>query len=272
MVFAWPVWPTSNASSAIAVLASALAGSSLRIARYSTAASWVAPPSAYACARARCLLTSFGCAFTSSAAASIAAACSGVSDGEEPADGSAGAAADPPVGPTGGGVAAAAGPLPVTVWPAPRGVIAPASAADGATIWTQLTVSLIRGPDGDPRFQAAIIEDVTDRHRLTERLAYEATHDPLTDLANRSLFLSRLANALADPTPGARVGLCLLDLDSFKVINDSLGHTVGDRLLTAVADRLTGAVAGAGSSALVARLGGDEFVVLTRHTEPDELD
>ena len=144
--------------------------------------------------------------------------------------------------------------------------------ADGATIWTQLTVSLIRGPDGDPRFQAAIIEDVTDRHRLTERLAYEATHDPLTDLANRSLFLSRLANALADPTPGARVGLCLLDLDSFKVINDSLGHTVGDRLLTAVADRLTGAVAGAGSSALVARLGGDEFVVLTRHTEPDELD
>ena len=92
--------------------------------------------------------------------------------------------------------------------------------ADGATIWTQLTVSLIRGPDGDPRFQAAIIEDVTDRHRLTERLAYEATHDPLTGLPNRSLFFSRLAQALADPTPGARVGLCFLDLDGFKVIND----------------------------------------------------
>jgi diguanylate cyclase (GGDEF)-like protein/PAS domain S-box-containing protein len=144
--------------------------------------------------------------------------------------------------------------------------------ADGATIWTQLTVSLIRGPDGAPRFQAAIIEDVTDRHRLTERLAYEASHDPLTDLANRSLFLTRLTEALADPTPGARVGLCLLDLDSFKVINDSLGHVIGDRLLTAVADRLTGAVAGAGTGGLVARLGGDEFVVLLRHPDPGPLD
>src|SRR4029453_9331883 len=76
--------------------------------------------------------------------------------------------------------------------------------ADGATIWTQLTVSLIRGPAGDPRFQAGIIEDVTDRHRLTERLAYEATHDPLTDLANRSLFLSPLPQGLAAPTPGDR--------------------------------------------------------------------
>jgi diguanylate cyclase (GGDEF)-like protein/PAS domain S-box-containing protein len=140
--------------------------------------------------------------------------------------------------------------------------------ADGGTIWTNLTVSLIRGDDGAPRYQVAIIEDVTERHRLSERLAYEATHDPLTDLPNRALFLSRLADALADPTPGARVGLCLLDLDSFKVINDSLGHTVGDRLLTAVADRLAERVAGAG---FVARLGGDEFVALARHAEPDQL-
>ncbi|MFL6128771.1 MAG: putative bifunctional diguanylate cyclase/phosphodiesterase [Mycobacteriales bacterium] len=140
--------------------------------------------------------------------------------------------------------------------------------ADGATIWTNLTVSLIRGDDGTPRYQAAIIEDVTDRHRLSERLAYEATHDPLTDLPNRALFLSRLTDALADRTPGARVGLCLLDLDSFKVINDSLGHTVGDRLLTAVADRLAERVAGAG---LVARLGGDEFVVLVQQCEPAQL-
>jgi diguanylate cyclase (GGDEF)-like protein/PAS domain S-box-containing protein len=140
--------------------------------------------------------------------------------------------------------------------------------ADGATIWTQLTVSLIRGADGAPKFQAAIIEDVTERHRLTERLAYEASHDPLTDLPNRAMFLSRLGEALVDPTPDARVGLCLLDLDSFKVVNDSLGHAVGDRLLTTVADRLTDAVAGEG---LVARLGGDEFVVLARPTGPPEL-
>jgi diguanylate cyclase (GGDEF)-like protein/PAS domain S-box-containing protein len=144
--------------------------------------------------------------------------------------------------------------------------------ADGGTIWTQLTVSLIRGPDREPRFQAAIIEDVTDRHRLTDRLAYEATHDPLTDLPNRALFLTRLGEAVADPTPGAGVGLCLLDLDSFKVINDSLGHVVGDHLLTAVADRLSGAVTTAGTAgALVARLGGDEFVVLTRYADPIQL-
>jgi diguanylate cyclase (GGDEF)-like protein/PAS domain S-box-containing protein len=143
--------------------------------------------------------------------------------------------------------------------------------ADGATIWTQLTVSLIRDGEGKPTFQAAIIEDVTDRHRLTEQLAYEATHDSLTDLPNRALFLTRLADALADPTPGARVGLCLLDLDSFKVINDSLGHPLGDRLLTAVADRLADAVSSVDSGGLVARLGGDEFVVLTRDAEPTRL-
>jgi diguanylate cyclase (GGDEF)-like protein/PAS domain S-box-containing protein len=140
--------------------------------------------------------------------------------------------------------------------------------ADGATLWTQLTVSLIRGGDGRPAFQAAIIEDVTDRHRLTEQLAYEASHDSLTDLPNRAMFLTRLTEALTDPTPGARVGLCLIDLDSFKVINDSLGHGIGDELLTAVADRLTESATG---EALVARLGGDEFVVLTRHTDSAEL-
>ena len=144
--------------------------------------------------------------------------------------------------------------------------------ADGSTIWTQLTVSLIRDPDGEPRFQIAIMEDITERRRLTERLAYEATHDPLTDLPNRALFLTRLTEALADPAPGARVGLCLLDLDSFKVINDSLGHVVGDELLTAVADRLSDAVGEAEPpGGLVARLGGDEFVVLTRHAEPAQL-
>jgi diguanylate cyclase (GGDEF)-like protein/PAS domain S-box-containing protein len=139
--------------------------------------------------------------------------------------------------------------------------------ADGGTIWTQLTVSLIRDADGTPILQAAIVEDVTERHRLTERLAYEASHDPLTDLANRVLFLTRLAEALADPAPGTRVGLCLLDLDSFKVINDSLGHAVGDQLLTTIADRLAAAAGGG----LVARLGGDEFVVLLRYADPAEL-
>ncbi|MFC0504429.1 putative bifunctional diguanylate cyclase/phosphodiesterase [Micromonospora costi] len=95
------------------------------------------------------------------------------------------------------------------------------------------------------------------------RFRHQATHDPLTDLPNRVLFTERLTAALNEPGRGARrVGLCFLDLDRFKVVNDSLGHQVGDRLLAAVADRLRRALDGH----LVARLGGDEFVVLVEGT------
>jgi diguanylate cyclase (GGDEF)-like protein/PAS domain S-box-containing protein len=131
---------------------------------------------------------------------------------------------------------------------------------DGTAVWTHLTVSLIRGDDGSPRYQVAVIVDITDRHVLQERLAYEATHDPLTGLPNRALFLDVLTSALATPHPGDRVGVCFLDLDGFKVINDSLGHSVGDQLLAAVAERLSRQATAEGG--LIARLGGDEFVVL----------
>ncbi|WBB71125.1 bifunctional diguanylate cyclase/phosphodiesterase [Micromonospora sp. WMMD812] len=95
------------------------------------------------------------------------------------------------------------------------------------------------------------------------RFRHQATHDPLTDLPNRTLFTERLAAALNEPGRGAeRIGLCFLDLDRFKVVNDSLGHQVGDRLLTMVASRLRHALDGH----LVARLGGDEFVVLVERT------
>jgi diguanylate cyclase (GGDEF)-like protein/PAS domain S-box-containing protein len=136
---------------------------------------------------------------------------------------------------------------------------------DGTTIWTHLTLSLIRGSDGAPRHQMVIIEDVTDRRLLQDRLAYQASHDSLTGLPNRALFLERLGEAL-DRTSGGppeRVGLCLLDLDSFKVINDSLGHLVGDQLLAAIARRLADCVPAPG---LMCRLGGDEFVALVSST------
>ncbi|MGK5741962.1 putative bifunctional diguanylate cyclase/phosphodiesterase [Micromonospora sp. URMC 103] len=95
------------------------------------------------------------------------------------------------------------------------------------------------------------------------RFRHQATHDPLTDLPNRTLFTERLTAALNEPGRGAqRVGLCFLDLDRFKVVNDSLGHQIGDRLLTTVADRLRRALDGH----LVARLGGDEFVILVEDT------
>ncbi|WP_431976824.1 putative bifunctional diguanylate cyclase/phosphodiesterase [Micromonospora haikouensis] len=95
------------------------------------------------------------------------------------------------------------------------------------------------------------------------RFRHQATHDPLTDLPNRTLFTERLAAAIDSPGRGAdRVGVCFLDLDRFKVVNDSLGHQVGDMLLVSVADRLRRAL----GEHLVARLGGDEFVILVERT------
>ncbi|MCX4766851.1 EAL domain-containing protein [Streptomyces sp. NBC_01275] len=135
---------------------------------------------------------------------------------------------------------------------------------DGTVLWTNLTVSLLRDADGAPQYQLALMEDTTERRLLNLRLRYEATHDALTGLPNRTLFFERLEKALA-AGPGQRFGLCYLDLDGFKTINDSLGHAAGDRLLVEVADRLQSCATAPGE--MVARLGGDEFVALT--TGPD---
>ncbi|MGN9890834.1 putative bifunctional diguanylate cyclase/phosphodiesterase [Micromonospora sp. L31] len=95
------------------------------------------------------------------------------------------------------------------------------------------------------------------------RFRHQATHDPLTGLPNRVLFTERLTAAIGAPSRGAdRVGVCFLDLDRFKVVNDSLGHQVGDALLVSVARRLRAAL----GEHLLARLGGDEFVILVERT------
>jgi diguanylate cyclase (GGDEF)-like protein len=95
--------------------------------------------------------------------------------------------------------------------------------------------------------------------RISEsRFRHQATHDPLTALPNRALFTERLGAMFERPPADRRIGVCFIDLDGFKAINDSLGHHVGDRLLTAIAARLGERI----SQHLVARLGGDEFVVL----------
>ncbi len=113
------------------------------------------------------------------------------------------------------------------------------------------------------------INDVTERNQLEEQLRHQAFHDPLTGLANRPLFTDRLEHALRlQHAEGSSVALLLLDLDRFKIVNDSLGHAVGDLLLVAVAARLRGLLR-AGDTA--ARFGGDEFVVLIEDV-PDAAD
>lgn len=102
--------------------------------------------------------------------------------------------------------------------------------------------------------------DVTEREELQQRLTHQAFHDPLTNLANRTLFIDRAHHAMQrcvrDP---ARVALLFIDLDDFKKVNDSLGHAIGDALLVAVSERLRGTLR---EGDTLARLGGDEFAVL----------
>jgi diguanylate cyclase (GGDEF)-like protein/PAS domain S-box-containing protein len=130
--------------------------------------------------------------------------------------------------------------------------------SDGAEIWTDLTVSLVRDEAGAPAYQVALVNDVSERRRLQAKLEYQAYHDPLTGLANHAMFTERLGRVFAEPVDQRRVALCFLDLDEFKKVNDSLGHDVGDQLLKAVASRLTRCC---GSGQLVARMSGDEFVI-----------
>ncbi|MFH8485548.1 putative bifunctional diguanylate cyclase/phosphodiesterase [Streptomyces longisporoflavus] len=147
---------------------------------------------------------------------------------------------------------------------------------DGHSLWVQVTVSPM--PGGRTALLAAT--DISARRELQARLRHLQMHDPVTRLPNRSLFFERLAAALEsgayDDTGTGRIGLCYLDLDGFKAVNDTLGHRVGDRLLAAVAERLTRCAdeAGHGRTAtpLVARLGGDEFALLVEEsTGTDQL-
>jgi diguanylate cyclase (GGDEF)-like protein/PAS domain S-box-containing protein len=104
------------------------------------------------------------------------------------------------------------------------------------------------------------MRDVTDRRRLERELTHQAFHDSLTGLANRVLYADRLEHALArGARDGSVVGVLFIDLDDFKIVNDTLGHAVGDQLLIAVAERISGALR---ADDTAARLGGDEFAAL----------
>ncbi|MFB9437594.1 putative bifunctional diguanylate cyclase/phosphodiesterase [Streptomyces showdoensis] len=163
---------------------------------------------------------------------------------------------------------------------------------DGRSLWAEVTVAPV--PDS-PRVLLSVA-DISERRELQARLRHLQMHDPVTRLPNRALFFERLTAALesaaldaqdGDPRDRSyesyqsyghggtgRIGICYLDLDGFKAVNDTLGHRVGDRLLAAVAGRLTECADHYGYTRsgghLVARLGGDEFAILVEESTGTE--
>jgi len=141
---------------------------------------------------------------------------------------------------------------------------------DGSIIWISENARAVRDDDGGVQFYEGTVVDVTERKQHEAALQHQANHDNLTGLPNRSLLRDRIEQAIAKARrAGHLVAVVFIDLDHFKLINDSLGHHVGDRLLLEVADRLVGCVRG---HDCVARQGGDEFViVLTEQHDEDEI-
>ncbi len=131
--------------------------------------------------------------------------------------------------------------------------------AEGGWVWLE---SFARNRLGDPAVGGVVVNsrDITERRQLVAEIAHQAFYDLLTGLPNRNLFMDRLTEALARASQRDKpLGMLFLDLDGFKLVNDSLGHREGDRLLAAVAQRLIGCLRPGDT---LARFGGDEFTVL----------
>jgi diguanylate cyclase (GGDEF)-like protein/PAS domain S-box-containing protein len=131
---------------------------------------------------------------------------------------------------------------------------------DGVPVWVLENVTLLEDEEGEPAFIEGTMIDITDRKVAEQKIEYHAYHDELTGLPNRVLFKDRLTIALGQARRFRRcVAVMFLDLDQFKFVNDTLGHSAGDQLLWGVGERLSNAVR---DEDTVARLGGDEFTLL----------
>jgi len=137
----------------------------------------------------------------------------------------------------------------------------------GATFWVELEVVSVQATAEAVTHWVAVGRDITQRKKAEDTILHLAFFDALTDLPNRQLLLDRLSLALAQSARSGQHGaLMFIDLDNFKILNDTLGHHMGDQLLQQVAQRLTQSVR---KSDTVARLGGDEFVVMVDDLSTD---
>lgn len=134
--------------------------------------------------------------------------------------------------------------------------------ADGRVHWEQVRLLTVRNQRDEPAHLLLMREDITERRKQEEKVAYQAYYDHLTELPNRTLALDRLQQATSHAgRDGSKCAVLFIDLDNFKQINDTLGHIAGDELLQQAAQRLSAAVR---KEDTVARLGGDEFLVIMR--------
>jgi len=141
---------------------------------------------------------------------------------------------------------------------------------DGERFWASVLITALFDEEGNLRGFSKVVRDITERKRMEERLEYQAFHDLLTGLPNRHLFMDRLGQTLrrTERRSERKVALLFMDLDNFKVVNDSLGHALGDKLLVAVVERLRGSLR---PEDTLSRFGGDEFTVLIEDVKSPEV-
>lgn len=130
---------------------------------------------------------------------------------------------------------------------------------DGSFHWLDTTIIPLSDENGALIHYVAIRKDVTQRKTVEEQVVYQAYHDHLTGLPNRRMLYQRLTDMTADVRPDALAAVLLFDLDNFKLINDSLGHLMGDELLKSFTGRVRHLLS---ADEMMARIGGDEFVIL----------
>ncbi|MCW8398596.1 EAL domain-containing protein [Legionella sp. PATHC038] len=131
---------------------------------------------------------------------------------------------------------------------------------NGEVFWAEVSVAPVRDSFDNVKHYVCILNDITQRREMEQQLIQQATHDSLTELPNRVLLIDRVDQAILQAKKkGSMLGFLFLDLDHFKMTNDTLGHSIGDRLLQAVSNRLLLAT---DDFDTVCRLGGDEFVIL----------